>query len=127
LKRKYEVLERHCQEVGRDFNAITRTTTTLVIMQDTDEAARGLVPPGLDFAWPGDLGAYGLVGTPETVAQRIGAYEAAGVQELVLGFADPTSVDQLRQFAKLFVGVPSASSRTHAAQVSGAEQPRAGS
>jgi alkanesulfonate monooxygenase SsuD/methylene tetrahydromethanopterin reductase-like flavin-dependent oxidoreductase (luciferase family) len=104
LKRKYGVLERHCQDVGRDYNAITRTTTTLVIIRDSDEEARALVPAGLDFAWPADLGSYGLIGSPETIEQRIAAYEAAGVQELALAFEDPTSVELVRQFAEMFIG-----------------------
>jgi F420-dependent oxidoreductase-like protein len=110
LKRKYAVLERHCREVGRDYNAITRTTTTVVIMRDSDAEACALVPPGLDFAWPGDLGSYGLVGTPETIEQRIAAYEAAGVQELVLGFLDPTAIHEVRQFAEMFIDTPVPSS-----------------
>jgi F420-dependent oxidoreductase-like protein len=115
LKRKYAVLERHCQEVGRDYDAINRTTTTLVIIRDSDEEARALVPPGLHFAWPGDLGSYGLIGTPDTIEERIAAFEAAGVQELVLGFEDPTSVEHVRRFAEMFIGTPAQSSVSRAA------------
>jgi F420-dependent oxidoreductase-like protein len=115
LKRKYGVLERHCQDFGRDYNAITRTTTTLVIIRDSDEEARALVPPGLDFAWPGDLGSYGLIGSPDTIEQRIAAYKAAGVQELALAFEDPTSVELVRQFAEMFIGARAQGSLTEAA------------
>jgi F420-dependent oxidoreductase-like protein len=111
LRRKYAALERHCEAVGRDYSAIRRTSTTLVIMRDRDEEARALVPPGLDFAWPGDLGAYGLIGSPSTIEQRIAAYEAAGVQELALGFEDPTSADLIRQFAERFMRSPALSPR----------------
>jgi F420-dependent oxidoreductase-like protein len=103
LARKYAVLQRHCDEVGRDYDAITRTSTTVVIIRDSDEEARALVPPGIDFAYPGDLGSYGLIGTLDTIEERIAAYEAAGVQELALGFEDPTSVEQVRRFAELFI------------------------
>ena len=73
-----------------------------MIIRDTDEDARALVPPGIEFAFPGDLGAYGLIGTIDTVKERIAAYQATGVQELALSFDDPTSVEQVRQFAELF-------------------------
>ncbi len=106
LKRKYAVLERYCEELGRDYDAITRTSTTLVIIRDTDESARALVPPGIEFAYPGDLGGYGLVGTVETIRERIAGYAAAGVQELALGFEDPTNVELVRQFAELFMDAP---------------------
>jgi hypothetical protein len=89
---KYAVLKKHCAEVGRDFNAVNRTATTAAIIRDTDEEARALVSPGSQFAYPGDLGSYGLIGTVDTVKKRIDAFEAAGVQELVVNFQDPTSV-----------------------------------
>jgi F420-dependent oxidoreductase-like protein len=104
---KYAVLRRHCDEAGRDYGAITRTATTVVIIRDTDEEARALVPPGSEFAYPGDLGSYGLIGTVGTVRQRLAAFEAAGVQELIVGFQDPTSLDQVAQFADLFVSLGS--------------------
>ena len=107
VKRKYATLERHCERVGRDYSEVWRTATTLVIIRDTDEAARALVPPGIDFAFPGDIGSYGLVGTVNTIKERLAAYMDAGVQELALGFEDPTSVDQIRQFAELFLARPS--------------------
>ena len=110
LKHKYTVLERHCDEVGRDYNAIVRTTTTMVIIRDSDQEARAVVPPGVAFAFPEDVGSYGLIGTVETIRERIAAYEAAGVQELALYFEDPTSVEQVRQFAEAFIGSPSRSS-----------------
>jgi F420-dependent oxidoreductase-like protein len=103
VEHKYAVLEKHCEEVGRDYNAIARTATTVAIIRDTDEEARALVPPGSEFAYPGDLGSYGLIGTADTVKKRIAAFEAAGVQELVVNFQDPTSVEQVARFADLFI------------------------
>jgi alkanesulfonate monooxygenase SsuD/methylene tetrahydromethanopterin reductase-like flavin-dependent oxidoreductase (luciferase family) len=70
------------------------------IIRDTDEEARALVPPGAEFAYPGDLAAYGLIGTIDTVRDRIAAYADAGVQELAISFEDPTSEEQVRRFAK---------------------------
>lgn len=103
LARKYAILARHCETVGRPYEEIHRTATTICIIRDTDEAARALVPPGMDFAFPGDLASYGLVGTVDTVRERLAAYEAAGVQELVVSFEDPTDVEQLRTFAASFL------------------------
>jgi alkanesulfonate monooxygenase SsuD/methylene tetrahydromethanopterin reductase-like flavin-dependent oxidoreductase (luciferase family) len=100
---KYAVLEQHCDEVGRDCNTINHTATTVAIIRDTDAEARALVSPGSEFAFPGDLGAYGLIGTVDTVKRRIAAFEAAGVQELVVAFQDPTSVEPVARFADLFI------------------------
>jgi F420-dependent oxidoreductase-like protein len=104
LRHKFAVLREHCEQVGRDYAAIRRTTSTLCIIRDTDEEARALVPPGAEFAFPGDLAGYGLVGTVDTVRERIAAYADAGVQELAVSFEDPTSEEQVREFAKQFIG-----------------------
>jgi F420-dependent oxidoreductase-like protein len=104
LRHKFAVLREHCEQVGRDYAAVRRTTSTLCIIRDTDAEARALVPPGADFAFPGDLAGYGLVGTVDTVRERIAAYADAGVQELAVSFEDPTSEEQVREFAKQFIG-----------------------
>ena len=101
-QQKFAVLRQHCADAGRDYETIHRTVTTALIIADTDAEARALVPPGSEFAFPGDLASYGLIGTVDTVKQRIAAFEDAGVQELVIGFQDPTSVEQVTRFAELF-------------------------
>ncbi|MFC0629466.1 LLM class F420-dependent oxidoreductase [Kribbella deserti] len=103
LEHKYDVLRQHCVDVGRDYESIRRTATTAYILRDNDEQARAAVPPGAEFAYPGDLASYGLVGSVDTIRARIAAYEAAGVQELVVSFENPTEVEQVRQFAELFL------------------------
>lgn len=103
LAYKYAVLKKHCEEVGRDYDGIRRTTSTACIIRDTDEEARAALPPGSEFAFPGDLAAYGLIGTIDTIRDRIAAYEAAGVQELAISFEDSTSVEQVRRFAEVFM------------------------
>lgn len=100
LRHKFAVLREHCEQVGRDYAAVHRTTSTLCIIRDTDDEARALVPPGAEFAYPGDLAGYGLIGTLDTVRERIAAYADAGVQELAISFEDPTSEEQVREFAK---------------------------
>ncbi|MEJ2859065.1 MULTISPECIES: LLM class F420-dependent oxidoreductase [unclassified Saccharothrix] len=101
LAHKYEVLRKHCADVGTDFDRIKRTATTACIIADSDEAARALVPPGSEFAFPGDLASYGLIGTLDTIRERIARYEEVGVQELVIGFVG-TDVEPLRRFAAEF-------------------------
>ncbi|MEV7044741.1 LLM class F420-dependent oxidoreductase [Amycolatopsis sp. NPDC051061] len=103
-RHKFSVLEQHCRNAGRDGSRINRTVTTLCIIRDTDAEARALVPPSSTFVFPGDVGSYGLVGTVGTVKQRIAAFEEAGVDELILYFEDPTSLRQVEEFARGFVG-----------------------
>ena len=103
LRSKYEILRRHCEAESTSYDAIWRTSAAPVVIGDTDAAALARLSPGLEFAYPGDVGAYGLIGSPDTIRERIAAYEAAGVQELALGFEDPTSVEHVERFAELFM------------------------
>jgi len=43
-----------------------------------------------------------LIGSPETIRQRLATYEEAGVQELLMRFVDGTSLEAIRRFAKEF-------------------------
>ncbi len=106
IERKFAVLKQHCETVGRDYQSIHRTALTLCIMRDTDERTRAMAPEGVEAVFPGDVRSYGLIGTPETIRQRIAAYEADGVQELVITFFFRKSgerVNILYHFVREFV------------------------
>lgn len=104
IEHKFAVLKAHCETIGRDYQSIHRTALTLCVIDDTDEQARALIPGGSLIGFPGNVLSYGLIGTPKTIRQRLAAYEAAGVQELVIGFADvPYKLDTVYRFAKEFI------------------------
>jgi F420-dependent oxidoreductase-like protein len=103
VARKYEVLAKHCETVGRDFSTITKTSTGYCIIADTDEEAQTQVPPWAPMVFPGSVADYGLIGTPDTIRKRIAVYESIGVDELIVGFKDSLDVDLLRRFAGEFI------------------------
>ncbi|MCW2547973.1 MAG: luciferase-like protein [Mycobacterium sp.] len=103
VSRKYGLLADHCAAVGRDFTTITKTSTSYCIIADTDEQARASVPPWAPVVFPGSLADYGLVGTLDTIGERLAVYEKAGVDELIVGFQDALSSDTLRAFASAFI------------------------
>ncbi|QRP48447.1 LLM class F420-dependent oxidoreductase [Amycolatopsis sp. FDAARGOS 1241] len=103
VHRKYGILARHCETVGRDYSAITKTSTTYCITADTDDEARAAVPPWAQLVFPGDLAGYGLVGTIDTIRNRLDTYREAGVDELIIGFQNALDADTLRTFAAEFV------------------------
>ena len=49
------------------------------------------------------LGDSALIGSPDTIRKRLADFEAAGVQELIIGFHDVLQLDSLRFFAKEFI------------------------
>jgi F420-dependent oxidoreductase-like protein len=102
LARKYGLLKEHYAHVGRDYNSITLTSMSYCIIGDSDEEARAAIPVWAPVVFPGDIGSYGLIGTPETIRERIAAYADAGVQELVLRFHEPFTTDIVRRFASAF-------------------------
>lgn len=104
LAHKYSVLKKHCENEGTDYDAILRTTCSYCVITETDEEAAALIPPWAPAVFPGDVGAYGLVGTIDTIRERIAAYEAAGVQEIAITFGQAVqNPEVLRAFAAEFI------------------------
>jgi F420-dependent oxidoreductase-like protein len=103
IAHKFAVLKEHCEAVGRDYNSIHRTTGTFCVIGETEEQALAKVPA----MWKAQIssgGMVGLVGSLDTIGKQIAAYEAAGVQELILGFPDvKTNLDEIRRFAREFI------------------------
>lgn len=97
IKRKLAILKGHCETVGRDFPTIHCTTGMVCFIADTDEEAHALVPSHIQ------LRDTSLVGSPETIRQKIAALEEAGFHELILDFANATDLTTLRRFAQEFI------------------------
>ena len=104
VERKLGILRKHCETAGTDYDRIRRTVTTGCLVTETDEAAQQALSPEMGLFYPGDFGSYLLYGTVDTVRRRIAAYEAAGVQELMIGFHDGVNPEAIRRFAKEFIG-----------------------
>jgi F420-dependent oxidoreductase-like protein len=102
VKQKLTVLKEHCERVGRDYESIYRTSSTICLLADSDTQALGQLP-----AWRkarlGNAVQTDLIGSPETIRERLVAYEEAGVQELVLRFVEGTNLEALRRFAREFI------------------------
>jgi len=104
LENKFAILKQHCQNVGRDYDSIHRTTGAVCIIGDTDEEALAQIPETVKAQFGGRMDA-SLIGTPETIRKRLTAYEAAGVQELLLivPTCGAARLETIRRFAQEFV------------------------
>jgi probable F420-dependent oxidoreductase len=97
LKERLAVLEKHCSEIGRDFNEIERTwgpwffiyKNKKELEERADQTARRLLNEHQVF-----------MGTPEEVTQRIQDYVDAGVTKIQLLFVDLPSLRGLGLFAE---------------------------
>lgn len=111
---KSEVLRRHCDEVGRDFETIVRTHgPDCRIFDSESDLDRWLLSPGGGGLWdnsdPERYARENLVGTPEQVAEKVQAFVDAGCREFVLWFRDYPSTDSLERFMTEVVPKVSAS------------------
>src|ERR1700722_6438801 len=75
VKHKFDVLRRHCDAAGRDYNAIEKTNILSVLLAP-NQAAAAAKRERLSASGP----LRGLVGTPSQAVDLLGQYQDAGVQ-----------------------------------------------
>jgi alkanesulfonate monooxygenase SsuD/methylene tetrahydromethanopterin reductase-like flavin-dependent oxidoreductase (luciferase family) len=101
VKRKEEILLRHCAEVGRDPAEIERTVGLgVVVIRDTrDEARRALgelaLHNGSTRSWPNQL-----FGTPEQVAEELVRFVEIGYRHLIAGFPAPFDRESMERLTR---------------------------
>jgi len=89
LASKIEALRRRCDDVGRDFDEIRISQQCVVIIEETEDAARAsLAKAGKIYG--GHMGAgleeHGIWGTPERVAECIERHRALGCTGFLIEF-----------------------------------------
>jgi alkanesulfonate monooxygenase SsuD/methylene tetrahydromethanopterin reductase-like flavin-dependent oxidoreductase (luciferase family) len=98
VRRKEEILLRHCEEVGRDPSEIERTVGmgTCVIRDDPAEAQRVLEATfahnGRARTWENQL-----VGTPEQVADKMRPFLGIGYRHFIIGFPSPYDAESMER------------------------------
>jgi F420-dependent oxidoreductase-like protein len=101
--RKSQVLRHHCEAVGRDFHAVTRTHAPDCILFDSDaDLARWLDSDDGGHLWgsePDDVYVRdNFVGTDDVVAEKVQGFVDAGCREFVLWFRDYPATESLERF-----------------------------
>ncbi len=98
LEHKFAVLKQHCQAIGRDYDSIKRTLLINCTIGKTEEEAFEKLP----LSSRGQLDKLrleSLFGTPKMIRERLEEYEEAGVQEVIVWFADAMHLESIRLFA----------------------------
>jgi F420-dependent oxidoreductase-like protein len=103
ITHKLAVLKQHCEELGRDYNSIKRTTLIddCIIAETEAEVLAKLTPQ--QRANLQELRQRWLIGTPEQIGERLAEYEEAGIQELIVRFVDAAQIEPVRLFAREFI------------------------
>jgi alkanesulfonate monooxygenase SsuD/methylene tetrahydromethanopterin reductase-like flavin-dependent oxidoreductase (luciferase family) len=85
------VLDRHCEDVGRDPKEITRTRMAPVLLTETAEEGERLIA-GMDER----RRAMALAGTPEQIAEGVQALLDAGIEGITVSTPAVHDLDTLR-------------------------------
>jgi F420-dependent oxidoreductase-like protein len=118
LPHKLDVLEAHCDDVGRDFATINKTPLCSVVLADTMEeatalrngflVARGLDWDALDEATRMAVSARLVVGDADAVGEQLGALISLGLDGIICNLPanghEPEAVARTVQVARAAVG-----------------------
>jgi F420-dependent oxidoreductase-like protein len=98
VKHLLGVLERHCEDVGRDPAEITKTRNSSFVVAATREEAERKVQALKDAGVPEErLGpSLALIGTPEELAEQAQAFKDAGLDGLTGSIPDVHDLDAVR-------------------------------
>jgi len=96
FEERFSVLRRHCEDVGRDFNAIKKSAGLMMRLVDDPDAPE----PARDERYLRYLGRQNpvMVDTPEAVAEKIGGYLDVGVSHFILRFHFGDEIRNMRLF-----------------------------
>jgi alkanesulfonate monooxygenase SsuD/methylene tetrahydromethanopterin reductase-like flavin-dependent oxidoreductase (luciferase family) len=100
VRHKLAVLRRHCEELGRPFDAILRSHFTIwLILAEDETGVRRKVdrhfPDGLDSIWQKCV----VAGTPEQVAPYYQSFADAGLQYFIAQVLDARDEETVRLLA----------------------------
>jgi len=97
VRQKFEVLRSHCDEIGRDYDAITRSNHLSVLLAESEPDLAAKRERYSDFpAGPP------VIGTPEQVIARLQEYIDVGTQYIIVDLADwQEDTESIRRFAQM--------------------------
>ena len=102
------VLRQRCDEVGRDFESIKKSVMVWMHIRERPEdavAAHNAIRAAAGMPVTSERGATaivpGAIGTIEQVAEAVGAYEAVGVDELLIQMHEPYDFETLERLEEL--------------------------
>ncbi len=100
LERKFSIIKKHCDDVGRDYNTIWRTVLFNCSIAETNEEAVAKSKPFLRNIPSSRIREQALVGTPGIIRQRLAEIEQAGAQEIIIYMPDAAQLESVRMFAR---------------------------
>jgi len=97
-RRKLQILERHCEKVGRKFEEIKKTLGNMVAIAETHEKAEKIATKN-PLVNQENIKNF-IIGDPNEVAEKIREYAELGVELFILRFLDFPKTDGAKLFAE---------------------------
>ncbi len=98
VRRKEEILRRHCTEVGRDESEIERTVGAgACVIRDDPAEARRVFEKMFERNGNAEPWKSQLVGTPEEVAEQMRPYAEIGYRHFIVGFPSPYDAESMER------------------------------
>jgi alkanesulfonate monooxygenase SsuD/methylene tetrahydromethanopterin reductase-like flavin-dependent oxidoreductase (luciferase family) len=100
---KVEVLQRHCDTVGRDIAEIEFSIDSSHLIRDTEQEARAAleaIAVATGRPAPGPSSTFHWVGSPEQVAERMAAYAALGFTTVTCSLGPPYDEETLTRLIR---------------------------
>ena len=98
VKRKDEILRRHCEEVGRDESEIERTAGLgICVIRDDPAEARRVSNEIFERNGGAEPWKNQVVGTPEQVAEAMRPYLDIGFGHFIIGFPSPHDAESMER------------------------------
>jgi F420-dependent oxidoreductase-like protein len=88
VKHLIGVLERHCEDIGRDAAEITKTCMGVVVIGATHEAAQAKLEAMRRAGVPEERIASAIAGDPDTVGEQMQARAEAGAEGITISMPD---------------------------------------
>jgi F420-dependent oxidoreductase-like protein len=101
FKTKLDVLKRHCEEIGRDYEEIEKSYSNDVIIGESEKEVRSLTRELIEDRWISkEELKFKLVGTPEQCIEQLKRLAELGTTYFILYFARALETRSYELFAK---------------------------
>mgnify|MGYP001792995415 CR=1 FL=1 len=105
-KHKLDVLREHCDNVGRDYNSIVKSSHNFISLIPPGEDPDKVTAPHRHGASFEDFSKRNVVGTPQQMVDYFGSLRDTGIEYFVIYFRnDLTRFDTIQMFAEEVMSV----------------------
>jgi F420-dependent oxidoreductase-like protein len=99
VRKKLDILKKHCKSVGRDCDSILKTKLGAIIVDDNSDMVKNRVQETFRGIPEEQIKEFVIYGTPEDVSRQIEMLEQVGIQYLIVDLEPSRELEALDTFA----------------------------